>query len=83
MVGARVNGKVKDDGVADMVNVSGVAGNVSCVRGFDRGNVDRVSSGVKDVGVDGKLKCCDLHSGMMSKSRKMSESDSGTLAKAA
>jgi len=53
--GARVDGKVKDDGVADIVKESGVTDNVFCDREVKGGNVDGVSSGVKDVGVDGRL----------------------------
>jgi len=51
--GAEVDGK----GVADMVNDSGPRGNWQCVLQWEveGGNVDRVSSGVQDIGVDGKL----------------------------
>jgi len=53
--GAHVNGKVKDDGVADIVNDPRVTDNVFCNREVKGGDVDGVSSGVKDAGVDGKL----------------------------
>ena len=53
--GARVDDRVKDDGVADIVSDSGVTDNVFCDREIEGGDIDGVSSGVKDVGVDGRL----------------------------
>jgi hypothetical protein len=45
-----------DDGVADMVKGSEVSENVFCGREIAGGDADGVSSGVMDVGVEGKLK---------------------------
>jgi hypothetical protein len=41
--------------VADIVSDSGVTDNVFCDREVEGGDIDGVSSGVKDVGVDGRL----------------------------